>query len=194
MGASTGSAASRRFHAVQFYGHKTSLGRTVADFLCEGFADGQPGLVVATLEHRDAIVLELRARHIDVDALRTSEDLLLLDARVILSSFMSADLPNATLFHTQIPPVLDRLCRRRKGCTVRAYGEMVDVLWQDGMTDAAIRLEMLWNQLGMLREFSLLCGYASKNFPADAGKREVCAHHSHVIAGDISSPRPSATP
>ena len=79
MGAST-ATASRRFHAVQFYKSRTSLARTVADFLCEGFPAGQPGLVIATPEHREAILLELRARHIDVDTLRTTEDLLLLDA------------------------------------------------------------------------------------------------------------------
>jgi len=45
-----------------------------------------------------------------------------------------------------------------------------------------IRLEMLWNQLAMTHDFSLLCGYAMGNFYKHAGMREVCAMHSHVIA------------
>jgi len=42
---------------------------------------------------------------------------------------------------------------------VRAYGEMVDVLWQRGERDAAIRLEEFWNDLARLQTFSLLCAY-----------------------------------
>jgi hypothetical protein len=64
----------------------------------------------------------------------------------------------------------------------RACGEMVDVLWQDGLRAAAIRLEMHWNQLAMTHDFSLLCGYAMGSFYKDAGMRDVCAQHSHVIA------------
>ena len=61
---------------------------------------------------------------------------------------------------------------------------MVDVLWQDGLTAAAIRLEMLWNQLAMTHDFSLLCGYAMGSFYKDAGMRDICAQHSHVIAAE----------
>ncbi len=31
---------------------------------------------------------------------------------------------------------------------VRAYGEMVDLLWKDGNVDGAVQLEALWNELG----------------------------------------------
>jgi hypothetical protein len=61
---------------------------------------------------------------------------------------------------------------------------MVDVLWQDGLTAAAIRLEMLWNQLAMTHDFSLLCGYSMGSFYKDAGMRDICAQHSHVVPAD----------
>jgi hypothetical protein len=35
---------------------------------------------------------------------------------------------------------------------------------KDGLTTAAIKLEVLWNQLAMTREFSLLCAYSMGNF------------------------------
>ena len=41
---------------------------------------------------------------------------------------------------------------------------MVNVLWKDGMTGAAIKLEMLWNRLANTHDSSLLCGYAMCNF------------------------------
>ncbi len=104
----------------------------------------------------------------------------------MLAAFMVDGMPDATLFKTHVPAAIDRLCRGRKDCTIRAYGEMVDVLWQDGLTAAAIRLEMLWNQLAMTHDFSLLCGYAMGNFYKDAGMRDICDQHSHVIAAETA--------
>ena len=67
---------------------------------------------------------------------------------------------------------------------IRAYGEMVDVLWRDGNTDGAIRLEELWEELGESYAFSLLCAYAMGNFykTTDVGAfREICHRHTHVL-------------
>jgi DcmR-like sensory protein len=175
---------SGQLHAVRFYENKASLARTVADFLGEGLVAHQPGLVIATLEHRDALLAELRARQIDGDHMQAAGDLLLLDARKVLASFMVDGMPDATLFKQHVPAAIDRLCRGRTECTIRAYGEMVDVLWQDGLMAAAIRLEMLWNQLAMTHDFSLLCGYAMGSFYKDAGMRDICAQHSHVVTAD----------
>jgi hypothetical protein len=181
---------SGHFHAVRFYENKASLCRTVADFLGKGIGLGQPGLVIATPAHGEALLTELRARHLDVDAFRAAGDLLILDAREVLGTFMVDAMPDATLFHVHVPAAIDRLCRGRKDCTIRAYGEMVDVLWQDGLTAAAIRLEMLWNQLAMTHEFSLLCGYAMGSFYKDAGMRDICAQHSHVIPAETPLNQP----
>jgi hypothetical protein len=67
---------------------------------------------------------------------------------------------------------------------VRAYGEMVDVLWQRGERDAAIRLEEYWNELGRLQTFSLLCAYRMdpRDSHAYGGPLErVCKVHTHLI-------------
>jgi hypothetical protein len=36
----------------------------------------------------------------------------------------------------------------------------------------------------MTHDFSLLCGYAMGSFYKDAGMRDICSHHSHVLAAD----------
>ena len=90
-----------------------------------------------------------RSRHVEVDEIEAAGDLLLLDARRCSRCSWSTGCRTRTLFNTHVPAAIARLCRGRKDCTIRAYGEMVDVLWQDGLTAAAIRLEMLWNQLAM---------------------------------------------
>jgi DcmR-like sensory protein len=179
------------FHAVRFYDTKESLCRIVAEFLGEGLVANQPALVIATPEHRDGIVQELRARHFDVDQMRAAGDLLLLDAREMLATFIVDGQPDADLCRIHVTRAIEQVCRGRKDCTVRAYGEMVDLLWKDGASIAAVRLEMLWNQLAMTHDFSLLCGYAMGNFYKDAGVADICAQHTHVVsAAGVAAPVP----
>jgi hypothetical protein len=184
IAATSRDSASGHFHAVRFYEDTASLSRTVAAFLADGFALGQPALISATPEHRDAVLEELRLRHIDADKVQGAGDLLLLDARQLLGTFMVNDMPEAASFKAHVPAALDHLYRGRTHCAIRAYGEMVDVLVQDGLTAAAIHLEGLWNELAMTHAFSLLCGYALGHFYKDVGMRAICAQHSHVMPAD----------
>ena len=83
--------------------------------------------------------------------------------------------------------MIEEVSRGRQDCTIRAYGEMVDVLWKAGQDVAAIRLEMLWNKLAMTHDFSLLCGYAMGSFYKDASLAEIHHHHSHVVVDEGSA-------
>jgi hypothetical protein len=108
----------------------------------------------------------------------------LIDATQTLASFMLGGLPNPDKFAEVMTAALERVRRGRRGVTVRAYGEMVDILWKQGLDVAAIQLEMLWNRLARNGEFSLLCGYAMGNFYKDASVREVCRQHTHLVHSD----------
>ena len=175
------------YHAVRFYENKASLCRLVAEFLGEGLAIGQPALIIGTPEHRAAFADELRARHFDVERLQAAGEVLMLDARTSLATFMVDGIPDGDLFHARTTASIAQLCRGRRDCTIRAYGEMVDLLWKDGESTAAVQLEMLWNRLATTHDFSLLCGYAMGNFYKDASVGDICHHHTHVIASDGSA-------
>ena len=179
-----GVASSAAYHAVRFYESDNSLARIVADFLHEGLDVGNPAIVVATADIRAAIVQELTDRSLDVPKLQRAGDLLVLDAEEILSAFMTDGRPDAGRFKDQMCHVIQRVCGDRADCRVRIFGQMVDVLWKDGQRDAAIRLEVLWNQLAHTEAFSLLCGYAIGNFYKDAGFDDICGQHSHVVSAD----------
>jgi DcmR-like sensory protein len=174
-------AKSGHFHAVRFYEDDNSLCRIVSDFVSEGINAGQPALIIGTAAHNDCILQNLTAAGHDVAALQRSVDLLTLDAREMLNIFMEDGLPNAERFKTAVTTALTRVSRGRK-TTIRAYGEMVDLLWKDGLSAASIRLEMLWNRLANTHDFSLLCGYAMGNFYKDATIEDVCRHHTHVVS------------
>ena len=174
----------KHYHAVQFYKDEASLAGTVAQFLADGFSAGQPGLVIATPAHTETISRELTSRGLKVGALCATGELLFFDARKMLASFMVAGLPDPVLFRTRVGEVIDQLCGGRRPCPIRAYGEMVDLLWQEGNCDGAIKVEILWNQLAATHEFSLMCGYAFGNFykeTRDPRYQDVCDQHSHVI-------------
>jgi signal transduction histidine kinase len=176
------SAAAPPRHAVQFYEDDHFLIREVARFLAAGLSQGQPAVVIATSWHREAIANALRLQGFDVASLQ-GDTLVLLDAEDTLALFMGNEGPDAARFASHIGGVLDRVQGGRTGVTTRAYGEMVDVLWQQGRSDAALQLEQFWNDLAASHSFSLLCGYAMGNFREERHAREfleTCRLHTHV--------------
>jgi hypothetical protein len=177
------------FHAVQFYENESSLSRIVAGFLAEGFSAGQPAVVIATPEHRLAIEQDLLARSVDVHGLQRTGDFIVLDAREALATFMVDGMPAARRFQYLAGELIKKACRGRTDCTVRAYGEMVNLLWHDGLSAAAIRLETLWNELANSHDFKLLCGYAMGNFYKGAAIEEIKGQHSHLVeqTGEVAT-------
>jgi hypothetical protein len=174
----------RNQHAVRFYESDRSLATIVAEFLQGGFANGEPGVIVATPTQRAAVLRELSNKSVDVVELQRSETLMLLDARDTLATFMIDGKPDEARFMSGMREVIERACKGRSDCTVRIFGQMVDVLWQQDEHEAAIRLEMLWNQLAQTKSYSLLCGYAMGQFYKDAKLDEVCAQHTRVDVDD----------
>jgi hypothetical protein len=174
-----------RHHAVQFYENDSSLFATVAGFLSQGLVEGHPAILIATAEHTVAILDHLNGRMIDVAKARALGELTVLDARQTLAMFMVDDKPDPVRFESCIGRMIGSLLQgRSERALVRAYGEMVDVLWKDGREDAAIQLELLWNSLAGRYGFALLCGYAMGNFFKQTDRfEEVCSQHTHIIPG-----------
>ena len=169
-------------HIVQFYESDDALCGVIADFVGPGLAAGEPAVVIATAQHRRELTARLAARGIDVDAVRAAERLVLLDAEETLSRFIVGAAPDWDLFESTVGPVLDRLSSAHGSGRVRAYGEMVDVLWRGGNSDAAIRLEEMWNDLQKGRSFVLLCAYVMASFYDEpGGVQQICGTHSHVV-------------
>jgi signal transduction histidine kinase len=149
-------------HVVQFYDSDDFLCDRVARFLDAGFAHDDVLLVIATVDHREALRQRLAAGGRDVAAAGRAGQLHFLDAAETLTQIMSGDMPDWELFHRVLGGIIDRCCAGRRR-SVRAYGEMVDVLWKSGNTRGAVRLEQLWSQLRRLRTLSLMCAYSMDN-------------------------------
>ena len=169
MSAQTGSPTGS-VHAVRFYDGADSLCRIVAGFLADGLEADQPALAIATPDHLVGIVEALGARDLDIDTLTAAGDLLLLDAEEMLATFMVDGMPDPDRFNLFGVQVIERACHGRRNCTIRAYGEMVDVLWKQGQApcgdpprdalEHARRLEGLFAPV-RLRHGELLQGLAA---------------------------------
>jgi hypothetical protein len=181
MGSEAVAPLRQHHHAVQFYENDDSLCATVSGFLAEGLVDGQAGIIIAPPERCERIIQDLAARLIDVKEAQRLGDLVVLDAHETLALFMVGDAPVAELFESHLSRIIEQVLGDHPRSMIRAYGEMVDILWKDGRPDAAIRLEMLWNKLAATYRFSLLCGYSMGSFYKQTGSfEEVCRHHTHV--------------
>ena len=179
----------RHFHAVQFYQDDESLISVVARFLADGLKQHQPAIAIATPEHRLALEDALTGYGLDVRRMRQLGDIVLLDARETLDTVLVDGMPDPRLFHHVADSLFKEIARIHPDCTTRAYGEMVNVLWKDGMGAAAIRLEMLWNELAKSHDFKLLCGYSMGDFYKDAAVGEITRQHTHVLAetGEVAT-------
>ena len=188
-----GIPAERCEHLVEFYEDEEKLAQSVARFLGEGLRNGDALVLIATEPHRQAFARALGMLGFDAGQACDAGRLTLLDARETLAAFMRGDEPDRELFEDAIGPVFANLAARAPG-GVRAYGEMVDVLWQDGRRSAALRLEELWNEFQERHPFRLLCAYAMGNFyrePADLAR--VSAAHGRRAALGQSAPGTLAT-
>jgi signal transduction histidine kinase len=169
-------------HAVQFYDGEDFLFDTVARFLGAGLQAGDVLVVIATSAHSAAMVQRTEA--LGARAAIAQGRFLVHDARQTLAKFMVGGMPDPDLFRDVLSRVITDAKSAASGARLRAYGEMVDLLWRDGNPTAAIRLEELWNEAGKEHSFSLLCAYQMGNFykEGDASRfLEVCRNHSHVI-------------
>lgn len=172
-------------HAVKFYSNDQSLFTTVAEFLTDGLTLDQPAIVIATPAHRDGIEEYLQKRLVDCALARRTGDLVMLDAEETLGQFMIGDEPDRELFEQNVGNIVKQTLTGRGRTVVRAYGEMVDVLWRQGHTESAIKLEIMWNKLVAQHRFALLCGYAMGHFYKKTWQLErVCRHHTRAILPD----------
>jgi hypothetical protein len=169
-------------HLVQVYQDFSFLCDTVGEYLAASLSRGEAGIVIAVAEHHAGFERALLAKGVDVERAKREGQLRILDGHETLASFTVDGKPEWQAFHRVVGGAIAEL--RLQYPVVRAYGEMVDVLWQRGERDAAILLEGYWNELARLQTFSLLCAYYMDNLdPATyrGALQCICDAHTHLI-------------
>lgn len=167
-------------HLVQIYTSDDVFLDSLEGFVGGGIQKGDSVIVIATPGHVSALNQRLTARGFNVEAARLRQQYITLDANESLAKFMVKGWPDEQLFNKFFAELVIRTGNTRR---VRAFGEMVAILWARGQNMATIRLEELWRQLCEKDGLSLFCAYPKSDFTQDTGTsiKEICAAHSKLL-------------
>jgi hypothetical protein len=167
---------------VQIYEDNDSFLEILAGFVGNGINAGDGVIVIATAAHISSLEDRLNQHGINISALLKSDQYIPIVAEDMLDSFMVNNWPDEDLFRASVTRVLERA--RGRGRSVRAFGEMVALLWAQGLNGATVQLEHLWNKFCEQHTLSLFCAYPRIGFTQDAETsiQHICQHHSKVIS------------
>lgn len=168
-------------HLVQFYHDEQALMGLLSSYFKIGIENGDCFIVIATDSHLQSIK-DCLGHFMDIDRAKALGKYIPLDAQKTLAEFMVKGLPDAKKFNHYVGNLVARASLHGK--RVRAFGEMVALLWSQGNKDGALKLEKLWNNLSKTRDFSLLCSYPISNFYSTDEQMpfpQICTLHSNVI-------------
>lgn len=179
------SAMGETEHFVQFYEADGFLLNSLSGFIGTALKANDGAIVIATKAHRDGLAELLGANGFDLATASRAGHYVSLDAAETLDKFMVDDLPEPGRFAAVIGGLVGQMSNGRP--RVRAFGEMVSLLWSEGNYAGAIRLEELWNNLQKEHAFSLFCAYPMSSFVGEkfgTPLASVCTTHSRVIPAE----------
>jgi hypothetical protein len=174
-----------RHHEVQFYSEDEVLIESFAGFISAALKISDVTIVLATKLHLEDLFQRLKAESVDVDGAMQRGTYISIDAVESLSAIMVDGLPDARLFFESLHGLIEEACKKAKveHPRVAFCGERVGLLWVEGKTEAAIRLEQLCNDLATKYEVDILCAYPLGSFSDDQNEadfKKICAEHSAV--------------
>ena len=147
-------------HAVTFYRSDSELFGLLEPYVLSALLDGGGCVVIVTAPHAAELRTRLSRSGIELEGYRASGALTILDAQLTLERFVHSGQLDPVAFDAVVGERVR--AASRPGRRIAAFGEMVGLLWADGLVSAALELEDLWAELRDRFPFDLLCGY-----PAD---------------------------
>jgi signal transduction histidine kinase/ActR/RegA family two-component response regulator len=175
-----GSTQAQWSHALQLLPPDAYPAAQIAGFLADGIRLDEAAVAIATRDHLEQILAACEHERLATGRLAELNRFVALDADDVLADLMVEGRPDPVRFRQTVATVVEALAAG--GRSVRAYGEMVDVLWRRGEEDAALGLERLWSELINRIPVRLICGYSAEHFRPDHGGvvPDVCAEHEIV--------------
>jgi MEDS: MEthanogen/methylotroph, DcmR Sensory domain len=171
-------------HVLQIYENDEVFLDTLTAFVGAGINSNDSCIVIATDDHLQALQRNLERHAIHVADLIADNMFIPLNAEEVLSRFMVKDWPDENLFNQTVSWVL-RKARGRTNRKVRAFGEMVAILWARGNYAATVHLEHLWNKFCAKEAFCLFCAYPKIGFTENMADSvlHICSAHKTMVEG-----------
>ncbi len=172
-------------HSAQFYRDDAYLIDELSRYIGAALIAGESAVVIATKAHRESLAKQLQSRGLAVTLAVEQGRYVALDAAETMARFMRDGWPDAALF----TDVADRMLRPLAAAAganphISAFGEMVALLWEQGNSEGAVRLEQLWNEVMRIYPMSLRCAYPIGTFDREVhgdSLLRICAEHNHII-------------
>jgi hypothetical protein len=176
--------AKPRDHIVQLYQDQEFLNRAVCRFAAAAIANGEGVILVPTVAHWDAFRPRLESQGVNVKAAQERGQLTVVDADTLLPQFMHNAMPDAPVFLGLATDVIDRARGAGEYPKVRWWGEMVNILWEQGNTSASMNLEDQFDRLAHDHDIAIFCSFVMDNFDGEVHTRmlpRLGENHSHLI-------------
>ena len=171
-------------HVVHFYDEQEALVQSAAAFLAGGLLRGAPAVVIIAPQRLDAMKSKLREMGVDVERASAAKQLVMLDSAVTVERLLVDGMPDGQRFREIIAAQVAGLMEIWRPFQLLAFGDMVDILYARGDSEAAIELERLWDDLAHRLGFALYCAYDAKQFSHDkhrAAFDAICRHHDLIV-------------
>jgi hypothetical protein len=175
-------------HLVQVYESDNVILESLEGFVTSGLKNNESVIIIATTDHIKALNRRLILNGLDINELQLKKYYIPLNAEETLEKFMIKGWPDDERFMKTVTNLVND-ARGKENRKVRAYGEMVAILWGKGENGATVHLEHLWNKFCALEIFCLFCAYPKSGFTQDveASINHICSAHTKLIAGDKKS-------
>ena len=177
-------AAGPRDHIVQLYQDQQFLNRAVCRFAAGAIANGEGVILVPTAAHWEAFRPRLEAEGVDVTARKAAGQLTVVDADELLPRFMNDAMPDAPVFLGLAADVIAKARGEGRYPKVRWWGEMVNVLWEQGNVAASMSLEDQFDRLAHHHEIAIFCSFVMDNFNSEVHSRLAAAAGAKSLSPD----------
>jgi DNA-binding NarL/FixJ family response regulator len=174
-------------HEVLFYSDDAVFLESFTRSIAAALKAGNAAIVLATKSHRESLIQRLKAECVDVDRAIQQGTYISSDAANSISTIMVDGLPDPVRYFEGVSCLIEAASKAAKAehPRVAICGERVGLLWAEGKTDAAIRLEQLGNDLAKTREVNILCAYPLSSIHGREDEhmfQSICAEHSAVYS------------
>jgi CheY-like chemotaxis protein len=155
-----------RRHEVEFYSDDPAFVAGFAHFIEAALKAGNSVIVVVTGSHREGLLQKLQEHAVDIPACVERGSYRSVDVGEMLSTFMRDGMPDPTIFFKVAGDLIATAARvaAKNQSRVALCGECASVLWAEGKTDAAVKVEQLCNQLTKRHHIDIFCGFTLNRF------------------------------
>jgi CheY-like chemotaxis protein len=174
-------------HDVEFYRNDASFLDRCTRFMGTALANGDSVILVATLSHGNTLRERLEAEGYNVAEALERGRYLVLEPAYLLSEFLVNGQPDSARFMKTAANLIDTALKAATGKhpRVAACGESTAILYAEGRAEAAVEMERRLQELILLYDVDILCGYPTEGFRSAEERsilRRICAEHSAVYS------------